>query len=213
VSLLRTLAALGWGALALVVVGVGCAPTPMTTAVELPPAPRHPDGVMLDPAPAIPTVGERAPARGVVALREPAGEEEALRAVHDFIQAFVHADKDAMRWILAERATQLDAHGAGSAESLRAFFELRLRSFDYTKLAGVELYRPEQIERYAFDELGGGGARPRPGEMRLGDLLVRVPILTPRVGNDRLFGDVVVLLLRREDGRFKIAGYGEDSAP
>jgi hypothetical protein len=49
--------------------------------------------------------------------------------------------------------------------------------------------------------------------MREGDLLVRVPILTPRVGNDRLFGDVVVLLLRREDGRFKIAGYGEDGAP
>ena len=168
---------------------------------------------MLDPPAAVPAPEERAPARGVIALREPAGEEEALKAVHDFVQAFVRADKDAVHSMLASHATQLDSHGFGTAESLRAFFDLRLRSFDYTKLAGTELYRVDQVEHYAYDELGGGGARPRPAEMREGDVLVRVPILTPRVGNDRLFGDVVVLLLRREEGRFKLAGYGEDSSP
>ncbi len=168
---------------------------------------------MLDPPPAVPAAAEQASARGVVALREPVGETEALKAVHDFIQAFVRADKDGLRQQLADRATQLDTHGAGSAESLRAFFELRLRSFDYTRLAGTEVYRADQVEHYAYDELGGGGSRPRPAEMREGDLLVRVPILTPRVGNDRLFGDVVVLLLRRDEGRFKIAGYGEDATP
>jgi hypothetical protein len=185
----------------------------MTTAVELPPQPRHPDGVMLDPPSAIPSAEDRAQARGVVALREPVGEEEPLRVVHDFIHGFVHVDREGLHQMLAEHATQLDAHGAGSAESLRAFFDLRLRSFDYTRLAGTEVYRVDQVERYAYDELGGGGARARPAEMREGDLLVRVPILTPHVGSDRLFGDVMVLLLRREEGRFKIAGYGEDNSP
>jgi hypothetical protein len=185
----------------------------MTTVVELPPQPRHPDGVMIDPPSAIPLPEERAGARGVVALREPVPAEEALRAVHDFVHGFVHVDREGIHQMLAEHATQLDAHGAGSGESLRAFFDLRLRSFDYTRLAATEVYRADQVERYAYDELGGGGARPRPAEMREGDLLVRVPILTPRVGSDRAFGDVMVLLLRREDGRFKIAGYGEDNAP
>jgi hypothetical protein len=201
-------------ALTLAVLLAGCAGrAPLTTAVELPSLPRHPDGVMLDPPAAVPVALERASARGVVALREPAGEEDALRAVHDFVQGFVRGDKGAIHQMLADHATQLDSRGFGTAESLGAFFDLRLRSFDYTKLAGTEVYRADQVEHYAYEELGGGGGRPRPGEMREGDVLVRVPILTPRVGNDRLFGDVVVLLLRREEGRFKLAGYGEDSSP
>jgi len=46
--------------------------------------------------------------------------------------------------------------------------------------------------------------------MRPGDLLVRVPVATPRAGAEPLFGDVVVLLLRREGAAFKIAGEGEE---
>jgi hypothetical protein len=47
--------------------------------------------------------------------------------------------------------------------------------------------------------------------MRPGDLYVRVPIATPRVGQEQLFGDVLVLLLRREGGQLKIAGQADES--
>jgi hypothetical protein len=47
--------------------------------------------------------------------------------------------------------------------------------------------------------------------MRPGDLYVRVPIATPRVGSDQLFGDILVLLLRREEGRLKIAGQADET--
>jgi hypothetical protein len=122
-------------------------------------------------------------------------------------------DKESIRLMLSPRASQLDAHGAGSAESLRAFFELRMRTYDYSRLQGRELYRTDDVEHFAYDELGEGQARARPPEMLEGDLLVRVPMLTARAGSDRVFGDVVVLLLRREEGHLKVAGYGEDSAP
>ena len=81
----------------------------------------------------------------------------------------------------------------------------------YAKLAGAEVARLDRIERYAYDELGTSGAPDRPPEMQPGDLLARVPIATPRIGAEPLFGDVVVLLLRREDGRFKIAGVAEEN--
>jgi hypothetical protein len=37
-----------------------------------------------------------------------------------------------------------------------------------------------------------------------------VPVTLPRVGAEPLFGDVVVLLLRREGDGFKIAGESEE---
>ena len=47
--------------------------------------------------------------------------------------------------------------------------------------------------------------------MRAGDLYVRSPIATPRVGNEQLFGDVLVLMLRRENGRLRIAGQADET--
>jgi hypothetical protein len=47
--------------------------------------------------------------------------------------------------------------------------------------------------------------------MRPGDVYIRVPIATPRVGSEQLFGDYLVLLLRREDGHLKIAGQADES--
>ena len=47
--------------------------------------------------------------------------------------------------------------------------------------------------------------------MRAGDLYVRVPIMTPRLNGEQLFGDTVVFVLRREDGRLKIAGQGDEN--
>jgi hypothetical protein len=42
-----------------------------------------------------------------------------------------------------------------------------------------------------------------------GDLLVRIPVATPRVGADVLFGDEIKLLLRRDGARYRVRGYGE----
>jgi len=190
--------------------GAHCGASPLATTVEAPSAPRHPDGVLLEPPPATPDAREHAPARGAVALREPAGDEEIVAVVRDYLAGFQKEDIEALREMLTSDATQLDAHGKGSPGSLVEFWRMRMRSYDYTKLADAELFRPERVERYEFSELGGQGERARPSEMRSGDLLVRVPIQTPRLQGDRLFGDVLVLMLRRDEGRLRIAGWTEE---
>jgi hypothetical protein len=182
----------------------------ITTAPELPSAARRPDGVLLDPPPAVPSAEDHAPARGVVALRQPVADEELVKLVRDFLQGFEHEDIEALRELVTNDVTQLDAHGRGSSQGLLDVWRMRMRSLDYTKLAGTEVFHPQRLERFTYDELGESGQRLRPAEMRPGDVLLRVPIQTPRIGGYRLFGDVVVLLLRRDDGRFRIAGYNEE---
>ena len=49
--------------------------------------------------------------------------------------------------------------------------------------------------------------------MKRGDLFVRFPVATPRVGSEQLFGDEITLLLRREGSTYKIAGFGEENGP
>jgi hypothetical protein len=192
------------------VTALACAPGPVVTAAELPSVPRHPDGVLLEPPPALPGAADRASARGVVLLREPLAPEVARRIAADFLHAFVLEDIDAVLALLTPNAVALDGPRRGS---LRDVWYARMRSFDYTKLAGEEIAHLDQIERAEYDDLGGSGEPPRPQVMRRGDVLMRVPIATPRVGTDQVFPEVLILLLRRDDGTFKIAGVGEENGP
>ena len=86
-----------------------------------------------------------------------------------------------------------------------------LAEHDYRRLAGMEVPRTDRIARYAYDDLGGPGAA---GSSAFGceqeKILVTVPIAVPRVGSEEFFGEVVVLVLRRDGQRFRIAGFGDD---
>jgi hypothetical protein len=195
-----------WLALVFVACGGGGWPT----AAEMPARPRHPDGVALEPAPAMPSVADRADARGVVALRAPLADKDVEDIVRAYLRAFEREDDQALVLLLAQEASSLGRAG-GTRQQLIESWRAKMKSFEYQRLAGLEIARVSQIERHTYETLGGPGSLPRPSEMRPGDLYVRVPIATPRVGSDQLFGDVLVLLLRREDGRLKIAGQADES--
>jgi hypothetical protein len=176
------------------------------------PAARRPDGVVVEPSPALPHAADRAPARGVVALREPLGVEAAEDLVRAYIHAFEREDEGALAQLLTSDAAPLFG-GRGGRGALLEQWRTRLKNLDYGKLAGLEVARLERMERFEYDELGAPAPLPRPPEMKPGELLLRIPIATPRVGTEQLFGDVVVLLLRREEGRFRIAGASEENSP
>jgi hypothetical protein len=193
---------------------------PAVTGVEIPdaPPPRRPDGVVVEPPPAVPEATEHATSSGVVALREPLGGEAVLAVVRAMFRAFAHEDRDALSALLTADAAPL-AMGAASAQgpgrgvhgALLDQWSARLRSLDYGLLAGTEVARVDRIDTYTYADLEGtSGGMARPEAMRSGDLLVRVPVALPRVGAEPLFGDVVVLLLRREGDGFRIAGEGEE---
>lgn len=176
------------------------------------PAARRPDGVVVEPAPALPRAADRAPAHGVVALREPLGVEAAEDLVRAYIHAFEREDEGALAQLLTGDAAPLFG-GRGGRGALLEQWRTRLKNLDYGKLAGLEVARLERMERFEYDELGAPAPLPRPPEMKPGELLLRIPIATPRVGAEQLFGDVVVLLLRREEGHFRIAGASEENSP
>jgi hypothetical protein len=183
----------------------------LETATEMPKAPRRPDGVVLEPPPAMPSPSDRAVAAGIVALREPLADKDVEEVVRAYIRAFEREELDALVQLLAQEASPLGR--AGGKTQLVELWRTKMKNFEYQKLAGLEVARVAQIEKHGYDALGGAGAPARPTEMRPGDLYVRVPIATPRVGTEQLFGDVLVLLLRREDGRLKIAGQADESGP
>ena len=181
------------------------------TATEMPKAPRRPDGVVLEPTPALPIASDRAAANGIVALREPLADKDVEEVVRAYIRGFEREDVDALTQLLAQEASPLGR--AGNKHQLTDLWRTKIKNFEYQKLAGVEVARVAQIEKFTYDAIGASGGPPRPTEMRPGDLYIRVPIATPRVGSDQLFGDILVLLLRREDGRLKIAGQADENSP
>ncbi len=203
-------------AVALAVVPLACGGASReanVTAVEIPDAPRRPDGVVVEPPPAMPDVTEHAQPGGVVALREPLADEAIAGVVSAMFRAFAHEDGDALAALLTSDAEALGERVRGHARgSLLDQWRARLRNLPYDRLGNREVVRLDQIERWSYAELDGAGPIDRPSEMRPGDVLVRVPVATPRIDSEQLFGDVVLLLLRREGQAFKIAGESEDSA-
>jgi hypothetical protein len=85
----------------------------------------------------------------------------------------------------------------------------RMKNAPFDQVEVDQMYRSQEVEVYARDELGQPGRPPRPNAMGPDDVLVRVPIATPRLGADPLFGEEIRLLLRRVDTGYKIHGYFE----
>ena len=195
--------------LAVVALACGCGGGGLETATEMPKTPRRPDGVVLEPPPAMPSAVDRAPASGVVALREPLPDKDVEDVVRAYVRAFGREDVDALVRLLAQEAAPIGRGGART--QLIELWRTKIKNFEYQKLAGVEIARLSLIEKHTYDTLNAPGGIARPAEMRPGDLYVRVPIATPRIGSDQLFGDILVLLLRREDGRLKIAGQADEN--
>jgi hypothetical protein len=171
-------------------------------------APRRPDGVVLEPPTAMPSASARAEARGVVALRQPIPVEAVNEVVRALVDAWAHESLDGLFALLTQDAGPLDARARGRAALMEGWRQ-RLRAREYKKLEGLELYRPDRIERYLYEDLGGPDEPSRPADMRPDDVYVRVPLEVSQLGGERYFEGVLVLLLRLDQGHLKIAGYGE----
>ncbi len=179
----------------------------------MPVEPRHPDGVVLEPPPAIPDASDLASARGVVALREPLSDEAVKKTVHAYFIAFVKEDRSGLEKLLTDDVVELGSQGRNGKEALWAEWKARVSSLEYGRLEGSTIEDLDNIERYRYDDLGGAGRDSRPPEMHANDLLVRVRVLEARVAGERFFGDTIIFLLRREGAEYKIAGIEERDAP
>lgn len=191
----------------------GCGATSsqtLVTASELPEQRRRPDGVAVDPTSTPPLAKDvAATTDGLVTLRTPVGLEQAFTTVQTFFQAIVAEDADLLAGVLTRDALNTNpAAGGGpsSSPSASLFWAHRFRRLDYTKLTGEVIYHENDLEVFrAGDELGPS---PHPAvrtdALGPGDLVLRVPIATSRVGTDRLLGDEILVWLRRTGNEYKI---------
>jgi hypothetical protein len=195
-----------------VLVAVGCsrpmaAPAAVDVDVERPGV-RRAGAVVLEPPPARPDPVERTGARGIVSLREPIARAAVERFVERFFAAWQRGSLEGLTVLLASDAEPLygNAHGRSSVIEN---WQQRLQAHEYPRLAGLELVRPERIERWSWDDLSAPDAPRRPFGMRPGDIVVRVPVEVTQAAGERFFGDVAVLMVRRDGDDLLIAGYGE----
>jgi hypothetical protein len=173
--------------------------------------PRRPAGVAVDPAPELPKPAPAASAEaGLVVLKTPLDTQAARQVVKDFFRAAVEQDADRLDKLLDEQS-YVQAGASMGRQQAQPFWRLRLSRLDYGALAGQVVFRDAELEVYRSEDL----ARLRPARtlamaVQGDDVLVRVPIATPRVGRTRLFGDEVTFLLRPNGATFKIVEMAED---
>lgn len=179
---------------------------------ELPKADRRPDGVVFDPESAFPPPKISAsPAEGVLSLKEPLSVDAARGVVAEFVDALTSDDFPRLASLLTTDAS-FRAPTRGSSARLVDIFRVRLRRFDYPALARARVYSKEDIEVYRFDDFDNAWKLPlpRPEEMAPGDMALRVPILETDSKTGRLFGDELLLVIRKEEGSPKIRAIIEE---
>jgi hypothetical protein len=170
--------------------------------------PRRPDAVVIERESALPAPVDRAEAKGVVALREPVGAEAIFRVVRQLVDAWERGSLEDLSALLSADAGPWTARERGKS-ALTESWRQRLQAHEFNRLAGVELVRPERVEHWVWDDLGTPGAPARPADMRPGEILVRAPLEVTRVSGEKLFGDAMILILRREAPGLRIVAYDE----
>lgn len=183
------------------------------TTDRLEPGRRQPDGVALDPLPA-PTAGAlrgEAPATGALALQPPLPVTSAAGVLPPLLEALTQEDLAAMTPLFTERATWVALPSRNSVPAMLHFRD-RVRRLDYQQLTGQVVMREADAEIYTHDELDAlpPGRPVRPPEMGPADVLLRVRVLVPRIGADRLFGDTWLLVLRPLQGRYRVHSIQEE---
>lgn len=197
--------------LALVAAGFACGPRPVRTADA--PLTEASTGVPVDPVSSVPPPADRANAvDSVVTLRAPVGTEAVMALVRRVFEAFHARDTAGLEIDADESIVDIRSENEMARARWQFLSELKLRMKGTTAFEQLDvelMYRPQDVEIFARDELGLPGRPSRPASMGSDDLLVRIPIATPRLGADILFGDEIRLLLRRDGARYRIRGYGE----
>ncbi|MBL8717966.1 MAG: hypothetical protein JNL79_18450 [Myxococcales bacterium] len=175
-------------------------------------------GIVAEPVSALPpSASEATHGDGAVTLRTPIPPEAALALVRRLFDALHARNLEPVRNDFEQPVLDLTKSalvpsgpwGAMAPTDVFTWLVQRAKDNPFDQLDVELVYKPQEVELYAFGELGLPGRPARPAAMGEDDLFVRVPIVTPRVGTDTLFGDEIKLVLRRHGGLLRVHAYGE----
>lgn len=198
----------------------GCAaqvPARFTTASSLPDDARRPDGVAVDRVSEPPASRDEAPSsEGVVTLRTPLGLDRAHAAVRRFFEAVVAEDPAALAQLVRADTMLHDTRTSGQqrTQGLLPLWRMRFSKYDYGQLGARTIFQESEVMTYRADQLG---ALPLEVQHLVRDVAIeptvvvlRVPIVTVTVKNERLFGEEIFFWLRRRGDDFEIFQVAEE---
>lgn len=195
--------------LGVAVAGCGASSTDPAVPGDDEDPPRRPDGIAIDPTSAPPAPQDEAEvSSGIVALRTPLGVEVAVETVDALFRRVAREDGEGVAALFTQDAIAITSTQPGNRQTPNAglWWDRRFSRLDYALLQGETVYRSDDVSILRGKELLDGTAAAIPDSDGLdpSDVVVKVPITTPRVGQVRLLGDEIVLFLRRVDDEYKI---------
>jgi len=202
--------------LALAALQPGCTRTvaaEFSTAAKLPDTDRRPDGIAIDLSSEPPLARDRATVREeIVTLRAPLPAAAAYDVIRQLIDALIREDVGAMSRVM-DSATMVQDIRTGTKDPNRSYsatshWRQRFHKREYQKLATMLVFRQADVEIYRSDHIESLPVHVRhlSRNAHIGetDLVLRVPIVTHSVRNERLLGDELFFWLRREGDRYVI---------
>lgn len=172
--------------------------------VEAPPTRPHPAGVAFDPPTHVPDHNQQG---RVTALEQPAPRSRLIEALDRFFSAVAREDTAALAAQFTPDAEAIAARGS-KARAIE-YWTRRLERLDYTAQFSSLIYSPAAVEILESRGLDDTSAKTQALLLRPGELLARVPI-SPALGNSKLFGKLMEVVLSDAAGEYKIRVVRED---
>ncbi len=182
------------------------------TATSLPDDERQPDGIAVDLSSEPPPLRDRAQSSDVlVTLRTPLGIDVAKAVVRRFFDSVTREDMAAMQSLVRFSAVVQDTRSRSRGPRSHGLVTLWRRRFakrDHQALASRVIYREADVTVFH-----GAAVDTLPLEVKYldpsdatepSDVVLKVPIATPIIKSERLFGDELYFWLRRDGDRYQI---------
>ena len=185
---------------------------------------RKPDGVLLEPSPAVPPAEEQGrPQEGIVALRQPISDAQLIDVAREYVRAYTTHNGN-INDLLTEDAVLFGDNGRTTPRNTVVSFvsdRYRQRPTEYRQHQ-EEIVRPERLERWGHEDIGPRTDPARPAEMHAGDVFARSASTTAvAAAGDALFHNTLVFMVRPGSDRgsaetdlpLKGAGVQETNTP
>ncbi|HEX2881187.1 MAG TPA: hypothetical protein VHO25_16765 [Polyangiaceae bacterium] len=179
--------------------GTGGTPDPVA-----PPSRPRPAAVAIDPATHIP---ERNATGHWGALEQPAPRALVIEVLDELFAAITREDLSALSALFTSDAEVIVARGS-KARALE-FWSRRLERLDYTSQFSSLIYSPARVVISEAKRSDAAAPKVQALLLRPGEWLARVPI-SPALGNSKLFGKLIEVVISETAGQCKIRVLRED---
>jgi ketosteroid isomerase-like protein len=165
----------------------------------------RPPGIAVDPVFVLPSArAESTTEHGLVVLNTPGDLGKVRALVRGFFRAVTREDSSELAADFADGATVV-VDKSGKRVPAVAWWQQRFARLDYRAAENAVLFEEHRIETYRPEDMARSPRVRLAVTPATADLVVRLPVTTPRVGRVRLWGDEIWLVLVLRANGYRIA--------